>query len=145
MRTQSAASALHFAAASVHFGTQAKERPPLERGPFLIQRATPLPLLTAIPIVHFLCRLIFRIAVPLLQAAFELILLAVDDIEIVIRELAPLLLDLALDLLPVTFDTIPIHGAPPRVRVRINREDFGRFRGAAFALRLVQSAGAQEH
>src|SRR6201999_1622461 len=72
--------------------------------------AEPLPFLAAVPVVYFLCSLVLDIAIALLQTAFELILLAVNDIEIVIRELAPLLLDLTLDLLPVTFDPIPVHG-----------------------------------
>ena len=81
---------------------QTKKKPPLcQRGLFLIQRQ--LPLLAVVPVVHFFCCLILGVAIPLLQPAFQLILLAVDDVEIVIGELAPLLLNLALDLLPVAF------------------------------------------
>src|SRR5689334_12477679 len=75
----------------------------------------PLPGLPPIPVVDFLLRLILGVTVALLQAAFELILLAVDDIEVVVGELAPLLLHLALDLLPVSFNAIPIHRFPPAV------------------------------
>jgi hypothetical protein len=42
----------------------------------------------------------------LLQPPFELILRAVDHIEIVIGQLAPLLLH----LLPISFDSIPVRG-----------------------------------
>ena len=47
--------------------------------------------------------------VRLFDLSGQLIALAGDDIELVVRELAPLLLDAALDLLPVAFDSIPVH------------------------------------
>jgi len=49
------------------------------------------------------------LAIALLQAAFELVLPAVD--EIVIGQLAPI--DLALDLLPVSFDAVPVPCCSP--------------------------------
>jgi hypothetical protein len=33
----------------------------------------------------------FALPIPLLQTAFELVLLAVDDVEIIVRQLAPLI------------------------------------------------------
>ena len=63
-----------------------------------------------VPIIDFFFRLIFGIAITLLKTAFELILLARDDIEIIVGQLAPLLLDLAFHLLPISFDAVPIHG-----------------------------------
>src|SRR5689334_22254248 len=60
-----------------------KKKPRLRAGLFLMRTAA-LPFLAAIPVVHFLCRLILRVAIALLQPAFELVLLAVDDIQIVI-------------------------------------------------------------
>src|SRR5690349_9811542 len=65
-----------------------------------------LPALRAVPGVDVLADLILGEAVALLNLAFELVAAAVDDIEIVIGELAPLFLHLALDLLPVPFDAI---------------------------------------
>jgi hypothetical protein len=53
--------------------------------------------------------LVFGVAITLLKAPFELILLAGDDIEIIIGQLAPLLFHFALDLLPISFDPVPIH------------------------------------
>jgi hypothetical protein len=50
--------------------------------------------LTIIPAVDFFLRLVFGVAITLLKAPFELILLAGDDIEIIIGQLAPLLLSL---------------------------------------------------
>ncbi len=35
--------------------------------------------------------------------------LSVNDIEVIVGELAPILLGLALDLFPVAFNAIPIH------------------------------------
>jgi hypothetical protein len=51
--------------------------------------------LAIVPGVNFLSRLVLRVTVPLLQAALELILLAGDDIKVIVRQLAPLLFDLA--------------------------------------------------
>jgi hypothetical protein len=65
------------------------------------------------PIVDVLLGLILGQAVALLQLAFELLALAVDDSEVVIGELAPLLLDLARHLFLVPFDLIPIHDGLP--------------------------------
>src|SRR5690349_14057142 len=76
------------------------------------------PFLPVEPVVHFFRRLVLGVAVALLQPALKLVLPAVDDIEIVIGQLAPLLLDLALDLLPVSFDAVPVHCVSP---VEINR------------------------
>src|SRR6185437_16382084 len=54
-----------------------------------------------------------------------LVLLAADDVELVIGQLAPLFLGLALELFPVAFDAVPVHvsfsggvhrcrGSPPK-------------------------------
>jgi len=67
------------------------------------------PGLTAVLVVDFFVGLIFLITVSLLELAFELIALAIDDVKIIVGKLTPLLLDLALDLLPVTFDWIPVN------------------------------------
>ena len=48
-----------------------------------------LPALAIVPIVDLFARLVLRVAVSLLKSAFELVLLAVDDVEIVIGQLAP--------------------------------------------------------
>src|SRR5262249_52325761 len=79
-----------------------------ERFPWLFTKNTS-PGLRVIPIVDVLANLVLRDAVALLDLAFELIAAAVDDVEIIVGELAPLLLDLAFDLLPVSFDAIPVH------------------------------------
>ena len=51
--------------------------------------------------------------VALLQTTREFLALALDNVEIVIREAAPFLLHLAFELCPVSFNAIPIHRAPP--------------------------------
>jgi hypothetical protein len=66
-----------------------------------------LPALPAVPVVDFLLRLVLTVAVALLQTALKLFPLTVDDVKVVVSELAPLLLDLAFDLLPVSFDSVP--------------------------------------
>jgi hypothetical protein len=53
--------------------------------------------------------LLFVVAVPFLDFALELIAAAVDDIQIVVGELAPLLLYFASNLLPVSFNAVPVH------------------------------------
>src|SRR5579885_168041 len=83
---------------------------PSPTGPFLSPLSSLLPLLAIVPIVDFLPRLVLCIAVTLLQASFELILISGDHVEIVVCQLAPLLLYLALHLLPVSLDPIPVHG-----------------------------------
>jgi len=65
--------------------------------------------LTRIPVVDFLLGLILVIAVALLQASLELVLLAGDNIKVIVGQLTPLLFDLTLDLLLVSFDAIPVH------------------------------------
>src|SRR5438128_1603389 len=70
--------------------------------------------------VELLLGLLFGVAVALLKFADELILLAGDHREIVVRKFAPFCLHSALELLPIAFYLIPIHDRPP----------FGRFFGA---------------
>src|SRR5215468_6768209 len=65
------------------------------------------------PGVDFALGLVPGVAVALLQTAGELSALALDDIQIVVGELAPFLLHLALELLPIAFDTIPVHASSP--------------------------------
>ena len=48
-----------------------------------------LPALCIVPIIDFPARLIFGVAISLLDFAFELILLAIDYVEIIISEFAP--------------------------------------------------------
>jgi hypothetical protein len=57
--------------------------------------------------------LVPRHAVALLKAAAEFRALTLDDVEIVVGELAPLLLSLAFELFPIAFNSIPIHRASP--------------------------------
>jgi len=72
-----------------------------------------LPALCIVPIIDFPARLIFGVAISLLDFAFELILLAIDYVEIIISEFAPLLFDLAFHLLPASFNAIPVHSDSP--------------------------------
>src|SRR4029077_16701137 len=79
------------------------------------------PSLPTVPVVDFPAGPIFRVSVSLQESAFELVLLACDDIEIIIGQLAPLLLDLCLHFLPVAFNPIPVHRGSPTVRVGSTR------------------------
>jgi hypothetical protein len=63
------------------------------------------------PAVDFALSLVSRHAVALLQSACELGSLALDKIEIVVRDLTPLLLNPAPELIPIPFDPIPVHGS----------------------------------
>ena len=80
-----------------------KVKAPPKRGFFL------LPPLSSVPGVDLLLGLVFGITIPLLQTAFELVLLAIYDIKVIIGKLPPLFFNLALHLLPITFNAIPIH------------------------------------
>src|SRR5215831_19373147 len=70
------------------------------------------------PVVDVLARLVLCDAIAFLNLAFELLTLAGDFVEIIVREMAPLLLDLAFELLPVSFNAIPIHYGLLMVKVR---------------------------
>src|ERR671913_2055381 len=65
------------------------------------------------PAIDLALCLVLGDAVALLDTANELVLLAVDDRNVVLGQLAPLLLDLAGELLPVAFNAIPIHLSSP--------------------------------
>jgi hypothetical protein len=65
------------------------------------------------PTVDIAARLIFCQSRSLLEPAFQLITLAIDRGQIIIRDLAPLLLDLPPKLFAVTFDPIPVHDGSP--------------------------------
>ena len=62
------------------------------------------------PIVHVAARLVLSNAVAFLNFPFQLFALALDNVKIVIGELAPLLLNTTAELLPIARDAIPIHG-----------------------------------
>jgi hypothetical protein len=51
--------------------------------------------------------------VALLNLTFEPISPPVDDIEVIVTELAPLIFYLASEPLPVSFNALPIHCDPP--------------------------------
>ena len=65
------------------------------------------------PGIHFGFCLILGIAIVLLEATLELSAAAVNDVKIVICQLAPLGLSLAANFFPFSFDLIPIHNKPP--------------------------------
>jgi hypothetical protein len=64
-------------------------------------------------LVRLLLRGVFHVAVVMLNLSNELLAPAVDDVDIVIGELAPLFLDLAFVLLPFALNLIPVHDLPP--------------------------------
>ena len=67
------------------------------------------PSLTAVPVAHFSLRLVLRIAITILKAAFQLVLFAGNYVQIIVGQFAPLFFDLTLHLLLVAFDSVPIH------------------------------------
>ena len=48
------------------------------------------PILAGVPVVHIAPHLIFRIAVTFLNFTLQLVALAIDDVEVVVRQLSPL-------------------------------------------------------
>src|SRR5690606_17262081 len=66
------------------------------------------------PVIDLALGLIPTLAVALLDASDQLVALAGDDFQIVIRQLAPPLADLAHHLFPVSLDAIPVHRLSPR-------------------------------
>jgi hypothetical protein len=62
------------------------------------------------PLVRLLLRPFLRIAIGLLQPAYELLALPLDDIQLIVGEVTPGLLGLAFELLPITLYLLPIHG-----------------------------------
>jgi hypothetical protein len=97
----------------------------------LFNKALPVvPFLQASPrlaitsVVNFLFRLVLGVAVALLQTSFELVLLARDDIEIVVSELAPLLPHFAFTCFQLPLDAIPVHDGS----LELNRSSNGKHR-----------------
>src|SRR5262245_823610 len=68
-------------------------------------------------IVHLTLGLFASHAVALLDLANELITLAFDDVEVVVRQLAPLLLHLAAILLPIALHLVAVHDHPPLAEI----------------------------
>src|SRR5215471_19611953 len=54
-------------------------------------------------------------AVPLLNETHELLRLTLDDVQIVIGQLAPLLARLALELIPLSLERVFVHSVLPSV------------------------------
>src|SRR5262249_6504517 len=67
-------------------------------------------------LVGFFLGPVFRVAVPLLKLADELILLPADLVDLVVGEGAPPFTNLPLDLLPLAFEGVPVHHNPPAGR-----------------------------
>jgi hypothetical protein len=70
-------------------------------------------------------RLVSGDAVDLLELTDELLLRAIDDIEVVVGQLAPPFLELALELFPVAFDAVPVHESSRHVRGAWSRRPGG--------------------
>src|SRR3972149_9206361 len=79
----------------------------------LVEAATTTePLLHDAPVL--LLGLLLRVAVALLQQADQALGLALDSVEVVVRELAPLLLDEAPQLPPLALQDVLVHHGPPQ-------------------------------
>src|SRR5262249_23244284 len=78
--------------------SSSKVRQPIEKSPASAGLFC-LPLLAAIPTVDFFFRLVLCITIALLQTALELVLLACNNVKVIVSELSPLFLDLAFHFL----------------------------------------------
>jgi len=65
------------------------------------------------PIVDFPLGLLLRVTITLLKEAEQFGILAFDEFNILITQLAPPPLDFALQLAPAPFDFVPFHGLLP--------------------------------
>ena len=102
-----------------------------------------LPSLASILVIDVSFGTVLFVAVPLLNFTLELVALAVDDIEIIVREFAPLFLDLALGLFTVTLNTVPVHDVSSfcfRRKERTRRYRFCSAPQSAFTLICAKGA-----
>jgi hypothetical protein len=58
-------------------------------------------------------RFILGDSVDFLDATGQRLASAFDDVQVIVRQLAPLLPDFSRKLLPIPFDAIPVHGSAP--------------------------------
>src|SRR5690606_29899005 len=77
------------------------------------------------PLVEAALRLVAAVAVALLDAADELVVVALGHREVVVGELAPLLLDGAPERLPVALQNVPVHERTSLVAARPWRAEPG--------------------
>src|SRR5438067_550836 len=68
-------------------------------------------------LLRFLFGLFAAVAVTLLNLADELVIVAVDEFNVVVRHFAPRLLHATLELIPLTFKDVGIHGIFPFLSV----------------------------
>jgi hypothetical protein len=68
-------------------------------------------------VLDFAIAFLSGLAVSLLDLAEQLVTLAGDDIDIIVRQLPPLFANLSLELYPIAFDRLLIHDLPPRLLV----------------------------
>src|SRR5688572_6510407 len=81
--------------------------------------------------IHFLPRFFLAATVPFLELAGQDLGIALNLIEVVVRELAPLAANLPLQLEPFSLERIRVHVMPPTLALRQQdryRRDPGRFR-----------------
>src|SRR4051812_47365277 len=60
-------------------------------------------------VISFALRLVLVVAVALLETADQLVFLAGDNLDVVIRELAEFLAEAAFHFFPFAFDLVPVH------------------------------------
>ena len=63
-----------------------------------------------LPVRNLLFCVLLGDAVQLLNLSCHLLALACDDVQLVVRQLAPLLFGVAFELFPVAFNAIPVNG-----------------------------------
>ena len=83
------------------------------KAPFPARRAVASDRAVAEMIVDVAFGLVLGPAVFFLQLAGQLVLAAVDPVQVVIGQVAPSFLDRAFDLFPFPLDDILVHGVPP--------------------------------
>ena len=74
-----------------------------------MRQGLPVVLVAVFPILDLFFGLVAGNAVALLHLADHLLTLAVDHVQIIVRQFAPGFLDLALELLPVATDGVFVH------------------------------------
>jgi hypothetical protein len=70
-------------------------------------------LIGSIPLVNLLLSCVFRDTIPLLNLSNQLVVLSIDDVKVIVGQLAPAFLYRPFDLLPLALHLVRIHSNPP--------------------------------
>jgi hypothetical protein len=127
----------HLALRTPAIPLKARHRVRLSRAKKSPAFAELLPTLVVVPVVDFPICLIFRVPVPFLNFAFELVTLSGDDIQVVVGQLAPLLCP---SLASIAFYSVPIQCCLP-CEIINNAAETSRLPMSLFARTITLSPG----